>query len=68
MVDQLKSLEDSQSLDNPYPSAFLFFTNHPYHYVGNDDLEPSQTALFTGINLDGLNRVPRVRIARLWRP
>jgi hypothetical protein len=56
--DQLKKLEDSQSADNPYPSAFLFFTNHPYHYVGNDDVEPSQRAIFTGINRDDLKRGP----------
>lgn len=54
VADQLKKLEDSQSAKNPYPSAFLFFTNHPYHYVGNDDVEPSQTAIFTAINRNDL--------------
>lgn len=58
VVDQLKRLRDGQSRDNPYPPAFLFFTNHPYHYVGNDDVEPRQTFFFTGFNLDGFKLGP----------
>lgn len=50
-IGQLKRLEENQSATNPYPPAYLFFTNHPYHYVGNDDVEPSQTAIFTAINI-----------------
>jgi len=58
VAKQLRKLEDTQSEDAPYPSALLFFTNHPYHYVGNDDLEPSQTFFFTGINRDDLKSGP----------
>ncbi len=50
-ISRLKRLEESQSATNPYSPAYLFFTNHPYHYVGNDDVEPSQTAIFTAINI-----------------
>jgi SEC-C motif len=57
---QLKRLEDSQSADDPYPPAFVFFTNHPYHYVGNDDVEPGQTAFFTGINQDELKSATEI--------
>ena len=51
---QLKRLEESQSADDPYPPAFVFFTNQPYHYVGNQDVDPGQVAFFTGINHDEL--------------
>jgi hypothetical protein len=51
IAHQLTRLEESQSPENPYPSAFVFFTNHPYHYVGSDQPEPGKTALFTAINM-----------------
>jgi hypothetical protein len=59
-MDQMKRLQDSQSIDHPYPSALVFFTNHPYHYVGNDDVEPGQTAFFTGFNRDDLRSATEI--------
>jgi hypothetical protein len=58
VASQMKKLEDRQRDDDPYPPAFLFFTNHPYHYVGNHDVEPGRTAFFTGINRSDLKVDP----------
>ncbi len=51
VAEQLKRLEEGQSAEDPWPSAFVFFTNHPYHYVGNDAPEPGRTFIFTAINM-----------------
>lgn len=50
VAEQLDRLEHTQG-EKPYPPAFVFFTNHPYHYVGNDRPEPGRTTLFTTINM-----------------
>ena len=55
---QLKRLEESQSVDNPWPRAFVCFTNHPYHYVGTDVPEPGHTMLFTAINNPDYKQAP----------
>jgi hypothetical protein len=54
---QVTTLEETQE-GSPYPSAFLFFTNQPYHYVGNDEPEPGRRTLFTGINIPALGTGP----------
>ena len=47
-VDQLR---EGHSGEATYPPAFIFFTNHPYHYVGTDTPDPGHTVLFTGLNI-----------------
>jgi len=51
VATQIMRLEESQSAANPWPPAFVFFTNHPYHYVGNDQTEPGKSSIFTAINM-----------------
>jgi len=51
VASQLELLEAGQRPDNPLPAAFVFFTNHPYHYVGADAPEPGRTAVLSGINM-----------------
>lgn len=51
VAKQLKRLEDSQDPRKPWPPAFVFFTNHPYHYVDVEAPEPGRTVLFTGMNM-----------------
>ena len=46
----MKRLEDSQG-ERPYPPAFVFYTNHPYHYVGSDQPEPGRRTVFTTFNV-----------------
>jgi hypothetical protein len=48
---QLRRMEETQRAGDPWPSAFVFFTNHPYHYVGDDAPEPGRTTIFTAINM-----------------
>lgn len=50
VAEQVKRLEHTQGGGGPYPPAFIFFTNHPYHYVGNDQPEPGRSTVFTAIN------------------
>ncbi|MFH0975878.1 MAG: SEC-C domain-containing protein [Spirochaetota bacterium] len=35
----------------PCPPAYLYFTNHPNHYVGNNEVEPAKDFFFTAINI-----------------
>lgn len=51
IAGQVHRLEESLRGDHALPAAFIIFTNHPYHYVGDDAPEPGRTALFTGINI-----------------
>jgi hypothetical protein len=51
VAGQLKRLEDVQDPEKPWPPAFVFFTNHPYHYVEVEAPEPGRTVLFTAINM-----------------
>ena len=53
LADVIGQMEGQQSEKEPLPSAFVFFTNHPYHYVGNEVPEPGRTFLFTGLNIPG---------------
>ncbi len=51
VFDQLNRLEGTQSATDPWPAAFLFFTNHPNHFVGANDQDPGHTIFFTGFNM-----------------
>lgn len=51
VVEQVGRLERSQLISNPWPPAFVFFTNHPFHYVGADAPEPRRSTLCTAINM-----------------
>ena len=46
------SLVESDTIDGKLsPPAYLFFTNHPYHYVGNEVLVLNRDLLLTAINI-----------------
>lgn len=51
VASQMTRLEASQHANNLWPPAFVFFTNHPYHYVGTDAPEPGKTTVFSAINM-----------------
>jgi SEC-C motif-containing protein len=38
----------------PCPPAYTFFTNHPHHYVGEDEVEPSRDFLMTAVNIPSM--------------
>ena len=51
-LTEIKRVVDGvQNSTPPYPPAFVFFTNHPYHYVGADDPEPGWSMVLTGVNM-----------------
>lgn len=47
----ISQIETQQIKENKIIPAFLFFTNHPYHYVGKDEIEPSKNFFLTAINI-----------------
>lgn len=59
VASQVKRLEEGQSPTNPWPPAFVFFTNHPYHYVDKDQQEPGKSAIFTAINMPDFHQTPQ---------
>ncbi len=73
IADQLRALEDGQG-DHPYPSAFVFFTNQPDHYVDTRGKAPGHTTLFSGFNLpefrqdDGTDPGPAIESIALQHP
>jgi len=50
LMRQVNMLE-KQPAEPPWPSAFIFFTNHPYHYVVDTAPEPRRDFLVTAINI-----------------
>jgi hypothetical protein len=54
--EQVGRLEKSQAANNPWPPAFNVFTNHPYHYVGNDQSGPEPAVVFSMINMPDLKQ------------
>jgi len=51
VASEVDRLREGGSGEAPYPPAFIFFTNHPYHYVGTDAPDPGHSVLFTGLNI-----------------
>lgn len=47
----LSQIERNGVDGKPCPPAYIFFTNHPYHYVGDDEVEPSRDFLMTAVNI-----------------
>jgi len=55
IATQMPELNKRKPGANPWPPAFVFFTNHPEHYVANDIPDPGHSVLFTAINMPGLS-------------
>ena len=47
----LSKIEKNGVDSKPCPPAYTFFTNHPYHYIGEDEVEPSRDFLFSAVNI-----------------
>ena len=56
------SIEISHIKGAPSPPAYIFITNHPYHYVGEEDVEPQRDFVFTAINMPAF-KIPNVDVA-----
>jgi hypothetical protein len=56
LASQLKRLEDKPPPGPALPSAFVFLTNFPYHFVGRDEPLSGSAAFFTGFNVPDFRR------------
>lgn len=50
----LSQIERNGVDGKPCPPAYTFFTNHPYHYVGENEVEPLRDFLMTAINIPAM--------------
>jgi hypothetical protein len=48
---QIKRLEENPPPGKDLPSAFVFLTNFPYHFVEKDDPLRGSAVVFTGLNM-----------------
>lgn len=51
----------------PSPPAYIYFTNHPYHYVGDEETEPKKNFVMTAINVPAF-KVNAPEIAKAKEP
>ncbi len=51
LAKTLSKIERNGVDGKPCPPAYTFFTNHPHHYVGEDEVEPSRDFLFSAVNI-----------------
>ena len=47
----LEKIEKNGIEGKPCPPAYVFFTNHPYHYVEEEEPEPSRDFLISAVNI-----------------
>ncbi len=50
VMDEVGRLEKEGLANKSVPPAYLFFTNHPNHYVDINEIDPSKDFLMTAIN------------------
>jgi hypothetical protein len=51
LLSKLNEIECKGINGKSCPPAYTFFTNHPYHYVGEDEVEPAKDFLMTAVNV-----------------
>lgn len=51
LVKIIGQIEIQQKKENLIIPAFLFFTNHPYHYIGKEEIDPAKNFFLTAINI-----------------
>jgi len=67
LASRLNQIESNGIDGNPCPPAYTFFTNHPYHYVGENEVEPSRDFLMTAVNIPTM-KVNNFQIAMNHEP
>lgn len=65
LMAEVGKVERENTAQEPVPPAYLFFTNHPYHYAGDEEPEPQKNFLMTAINMPQFkqNSVEKARAA-----
>ena len=53
IVDQI---EKEQIRKDASVSTYLFITNHPAHYIGKDDIDPTKNYFLTALNIPEFNK------------
>jgi uncharacterized protein YchJ len=73
LINEISKVEKEEFDNKPTPPAYLIFTNHPYHYVGDEDQEPGKNFLMTAINMESFKtnvpenaRIFDFPVYRLW--
>lgn len=59
LLPTLDKIEEKGVEEKPCLPAYVFFTNHPYHYVGEEVPEPTRDFLMTAINVPGFKENSR---------
>ena len=58
LVHEIQRVEKGQINGQPVPAAYLAFTNHPYHYAGDEHPDPRKDYLLTAINIPEFKKKP----------
>ena len=67
LMTEVSKVEKDEMNGVPFPSAYLIFTNHPYHYVGEEEPEPQRNFLMTAINIPHF-KMNNTQIAQMSEP
>lgn len=67
LMNEVSKVEKDHLDNKSTPPAYLIFTNHPYHYVGDEELEPQKNFLMTAINMQHF-KINAPEIARATDP
>jgi hypothetical protein len=62
--EEVERLHRSQGQQHTIPPALVFFTNHPYHYVGIHAPDPGWTVVFTGLGMPEFKAGPEDYLRR----
>lgn len=72
LAQEIEKVENDTINGKPSPPAYIFVTNHPYHYVGDHEPDPAKSFMLTAINVpDFKQETNELRhidpaIAELW--
>lgn len=64
---EVSKVEKEKINGDLFPPAYLFFTNHPHHYVGEEEPEPQKIFLMTALNIPHF-KINKPQIAMMTEP
>lgn len=67
LMAEVSKVEKENTNGAPFPPAYLIFTNHPHHYVGEEEPEPQRNFLMTALNIPHF-KISNPQIARMAEP
>lgn len=66
LVKIIEQIENQQKKENSIKPAFLYFTNHPYHYIGKEEIDPKQNFFFTAMNMPEFRKNDVVAVEKAY--